>query len=310
MLLIDVAAEIGVHAVKFQGLDPIHLLGDKSVEYTYPTYTGKKITENMFDMFSELTFTSDEWHKIKEHCMSLNVDLVVTCHVEAMVPLINSLDLSCNKLCTWSLNHYRMISQLAANGKPLILDSGTLDIHQLNDLRNFYIDSGGSSVYVLFDFHTSDPRQMNMSSMNQLAENNYSYGYTPQGRDNHLDFLALGLGASILEKRLTLSRTTHKNGHWKALEPSEFYDWIQLVNNCYQALGSNRLTASDADLKDSLKYYKSAYFANDVHKGDLIKSEDFVFLRPGTGVSSKSIINNYIGKHYSKDFSSDEMFCG
>ena len=213
LLLIEVAAEIGVNAVKFQALDPLELLGDKSVEYTYPTYSGSKVTENMCDMFSRLTFTYDEWHKIKNQCQRYGVDLVVTCHVESLIPLINSLDLSCNKICTWSLNHYRMIEGLAKNNKPLILDSGTINIDELNHLRDFYIDSGGSDVFVLFDLHTQQVEQMNMKAMHQLRQHGYQFGYTPQGRDNFYDYMAIGLGASMLEKRLTLSRTTNQNGH-------------------------------------------------------------------------------------------------
>ncbi len=308
LLLIEVASEIGVNAVKFQALDPLELLGDRSVEYTYPTYSGSKVTENMCKMFSRLTFSCEEWHKIKRHCDHHSVDLVVTCHVESLIPLINSLDLSCNKICTWSLNHFRMIQGLAKNKKPLILDSGTIDINELNTLRDFYINSGGSDVFVLFDLHTNQVDQMNMSAMKELHLNGYQFGYTPQGRDNSYDFMSIGLGASMLEKRLTLSRTTHQNGHWKSLEPSEFYDWMQEVKKCHRALGQPVLTASDSDLSDSLKYYKSAYLAQPVQCGQIIDSSHFQFLRPGTGISSKDIIFNYLGKPYSRDYIKGEMF--
>lgn len=49
--LIETAAEMGVHAVKFQMLDANELLGDKSIEYTYPTLAKGNITENMYEMF-------------------------------------------------------------------------------------------------------------------------------------------------------------------------------------------------------------------------------------------------------------------
>ena len=308
LLLIEVAAELGVHAVKFQALDPLELLGDKSVEYTYPTYSGSRLTENMFDMFSSLTFSYNDWHKIKEHCVQHNVDLVVTCHVESLVDLVNSLDLSCNKICTWSLNHYRMIKELAKNQKPLILDTGTVNIDELNHLRRFYLESGGSDVFVLFDLHTQQVDQMNMKAMHELQDHGYQFGYTPQGRDNFYDYMSIGLGASMLEKRLTLSRTTNQNGHWKSLEPSEFYDWMQEVKKCYRALGQPFLTASDADMSDSLKYYKSAYLCHSVKRGQIIESSHFRFLRPGNGISSKDIILNHLGKPYSRDYSQGELF--
>ena len=68
--LIDIAAKMNVDAVKFQMIDPDNLLGDISVEYTYPTlYDGPK-TENMYEMFSKLNYTDEQWLKIANYVRS------------------------------------------------------------------------------------------------------------------------------------------------------------------------------------------------------------------------------------------------
>ena len=99
-------------------LDAEALLGDKSVTYTYPTLTSGDRTENMHEMFTALAFSDEEWNIIKEECVSKGLELVVTCHTESTVERVEKLDLRVNKICTWSLSHYRMINQLAKNGKP------------------------------------------------------------------------------------------------------------------------------------------------------------------------------------------------
>ena len=305
--LIEVASELGVDCVKFQMIDSDELLGDKTFEYTYPTILHGDRTENMYEMFLGLEFSDYEWREIKNKCDELGVGLIITCHVESAVQRINSLDLPVNKICTWSLNHYRMIERLAGNGKPLIIDTGTIDLNELNDLKNFYNLHGGGEVIVLFDFHTENLSDINFQSIKQLLSAGYRVGYTPQGRSDWFDYMAIGLGITILEKRLTLSRTKPSNGHWKSLEPSEFSDWMKKVNECAIAYGENTFSGTESDIQGSLKWYKSAWLVKDVKKGELISEDAFIYKRPGIGVSSKEM-RNYIGQEFRRDFSEGEMF--
>ena len=106
-------------------------------------------------MFLGLEFTDQEWKQIKTHCQRFNLELIVTCHVESAVERIEKLDLKVNKICTWSLSHYRMIANLAKNRKPLILDTGTINTLELEVLESFYQEHGGGKLYVLYDFHTN-----------------------------------------------------------------------------------------------------------------------------------------------------------
>ena len=306
--LIKTAAELGVDAVKFQMLNSGELLGDQSVEYTYPTLTGGKVTENMYKMFLKLEFSDDEWMEIRKKCDQNGIGLIVTCHVESAVDRVNKLNLPVNKICTWSLSHYRMIAALAKNGKPLIIDTGTIDTHELSDLATFYKNAGGGEIIILYDFHTSDPREMNFAAIRELADSGFKIGYTPQGRRDWLDYMAIGLGAEFVEKRLTLSRDIPENGHWKAHDPRDFEGWIKNLRECYKSLGDGKLKPTQQDIADSKKYYKSAWLKEAVKQGDLIRDEHFVYKRPGTGVSSRSIYRDYVGKAFERDYGAGEMF--
>ena len=178
--LIEISSGLGVDAVKFQMLDAGELLGDRTVEYTYPTLLQGPKTENMYKMFLGLEMSDDEWGLIKNKCDSLGLELIITCHVESAVPRVNSLCLPYNKICTWSINHYHMISKLAKNGKPLIIDTGTVSINEICELQDFYRSEGGGTI-VFFDFHTDDESFMNFHAIEQLIEHQFVTGYTPQG---------------------------------------------------------------------------------------------------------------------------------
>ena len=308
--LIKTAADLGVDAVKFQMLDSGELLGDRSVEYTYPTLVKGKVTENMYEMFRRLQFTDDEWAQIKRHCDENGIGLIITCHVESAVSRVNKLDLPVNKICTWSLTHYRMIGELAKNGKPLVIDTGTIHLEDLKELEAFYQDAGGDRIIILYDFHTSVPEDMNFSAIRSLIDAGYEVGYTPQGRRDWLDYMAVGLGATFVEKRLTLSREIPENGHWKAHEPDEYKVWMENLKECYRSLGDGRLKPTSQDLEDANKYYKSAWLRQDVEEGDPIDENLFEFKRPGTGISSKELKKVFIGKVFKQPYKAGEMFKG
>jgi sialic acid synthase SpsE len=306
--LIDVASELNVDAVKFQMIDSAELLGDKTIEYTYPTLSQGKKTENMYQMFLKLEFSDDDWLVIKNHCDKRDIGLVITSHVESAVERINKLNLPVNKICTWSLNHYKMIGNLAKNGKPLIIDTGTIDLNDLIDLKEFYTKSGGGEIIILYDFHTSELSEMNFNVIQNLKDRGFIVGYTPQGLKDWLDYMAVGLGISVIEKRLTLSKNTPENGHWKAHEPDDFRIWMKNINECRQSLGASELTPTTLDNRDAKKYYKSAWLKSNVEKGSEIHEDLFVYKRPGTGVGSREIYKNYIGKIFEKSFKAGEMF--
>lgn len=308
--LIGVASELGVDAVKFQMLDSDELLGDKTAEYTYPTIINGTKTENMYKMFLGLEFNDTEWRAIKAECDKLGLGLIITCHVQSAVERLNKLDLPVNKICSWSLSHFKMIESLAQNGKPLILDTGPINQKELNEIRTFYSDNGGGEVFVLFDFHTEKTETMNFLAIKSLIENGYEVGYTPQGRRDSLDFMAIGLGANIIEKRLTLSRTKPENGHWKAHEPSEFAEWISHIKECYIALGEKKLTPTPDDLAATKNWYKSAWLERDVRSGELITEDAFTYKRPGNGITSKEVAKFYIGHKFTKNYQKGDFFEG
>lgn len=306
--LIELAGQLGFDAVKLQMLVAEELLGDHKVTYTYPTMSHGNKTENMVEMFKKLEFSDAEWAEITQKISSLSMDPIITCHYEGGVERVNRLNLGVNKICTWSLSHQRMINSLAENGKPLLLDTGTINETQLISLRDRYRDYYNQDIIVLHDFHTNSPTEMNFRAMLRLEELGITFGYTPQGRKDWFDYMAIGLGAKIIEKRLTISRQIPENGHWKAHEPEEMKVWIANVKECVEALGRKEIVPTYQDLEDAKKYYKSAWLANPKKAGDIITDSDIVFKRPGIGISSVAWYDELGGEAIARlDINSDTL---
>ncbi len=299
--LIDFLKKLGVDAVKMQMLGPNELLGDKKVKYTYPTLNNGLISQNMFQMFSELNYSNEEWFKISKYCFSKKLEFICTSHFIGAVSILEKCEVNIHKICTWSLNHRRLIEEIGKTKKPLMIDTGASTLKEIKKLFSWHANKGGKGKLILHDFHTENIHEMNFNNIKTFKENfNCPVGYTPQGRNYEFDLMSIGLGVNILEKRLTVDRSIPKNGHWKSLEPTEFKQWIKKIRDCESALGSFKVKPTTEDLKISKWAFKSLYTNQNVKKGEIAKDEMFSAKRPGDGISP-SEINKIIGKKFKKN---------
>ena len=307
--LIHIAKDVGADAVKFQCIDPDNLLGEKSIEYTYKCRDGTEITENMYEMFLKLEFSFNQWKEILNLCDQLGLTFITTSHTRKAFNLVNSLSPEIHKICSWSLCHRRLIEDIGKTKKAMIIDTGPCDEEMLLTLNNWYQSKGGSQLIVLHDFHTNDTSQMNFGSIPRLKKIFKSpVGFTPQGREDLFDTFSLGLGVDILEMRLTTNSYIHGNGHYKALEPEEFKNWVFKIRKLEEAFGqSNYITSAKDDMSQTQLYFKSLFASKEIAKGDCLNNDNVYEQRPGDGIPA-SLIYEYIGKSVNKNIMPGHKF--
>ena len=305
--LIEIAKSLGVDALKFQMIGPEFLLGDRKITYTYPTMNDGPQTENMFEMFSGLTYSPDEWTKIAKAVRFAGLEFICTSHYLGAVDVLEECQVDCHKICTWSVNHKRLIQKLGKTGKSLLMDMGVSSEHSLLELIDWFTNAGGATVVPLHDFHTTELSDMNIRSIEKLKEICAGpVGYTAPDEKTPLDYMAMGQGINIIEKRLTHDKTIPQNGHWKSLDPSEFKGWLATIKDLDLALGSKIIKPSPGDLETSKWAFKSLHALTDIKKGDMLTDKIVDGRRPGTGISVK-LVDDVVGRVARVDISSGTM---
>lgn len=305
--MIDFFSLNKVDAIKMQLIGPEFLFGDKNVTHTYKTLKDGLITQNMIEMTSELNLKDEEWYKIAKYIRKKKMEFICTSHYLGAVDILEKCNVNIHKICTWSTNHKRMIQKMGSTGKPLMIDLGASDVNDVDNIYKWHKNSGGKGFLVLHDFHTENFNEMNFKSIPFIKKRyNCPVGYTPQGRDSKLDFLSVGMGINMIEKRLTLDRSTPKNGHWKALEPNEFINWIRDIKNLEKALGSETIKPTKTDIKQSKKYFKSIYSSREIKKGQKLNDSNLKAARPGTGIPVNSI-DDILGKKAKKNIKKNKI---
>lgn len=303
--LADLAADAGFDAIKFQTIDP-EQLSDKSTRYRFKAGTGWS-EENMYDLFKGLTFSFQDWQDLADHVRSRGLIFFSTADSLAGVDILEACNVPLHKMGAWDVTYEPLIIKMAQTGKPLMLDLGPA---RLTDILNF-LDVvrryGQGEIILLHDFHTERPEEMNMRNIGYLKETlGVAVGFSSPGLDHELDILALGLGAEVLEKRITLSRNMTGHHHALSLEPQEMRPWIERMRFAGASLGSREIRPSKGDRRGGRQYLRSICSSRSIRRGEPYGPSNLDGKRPGTGLPTR-YLSKFWGAPAPRDIAADTL---
>lgn len=303
--LVAAAAEGGFAAIKFQTIWP-EQLSDKSKVYRYETLHGP-VEENMFDMFKGLVFSFDQWHELAACARSKNLIFFSTVDYLDGVDMMEACRVPLHKMGSWDITYEPLVIKIAKTGKPVMLDLGPAYLQDIVNFIGLYNAHGNGQVILLHDFHTDNPSEMNMRSIRYLKQTiRLPVGFSSPGRNADLDLMALALGANVIEKRISLSRSSAGHHHILCLEPHEYKPWADRLRWAESALGKAKIIPSPADLSDAKEYYRSICTTRLISKGERFSMNNLDGKRPGTGIPTR-FLSIILGRHAVRDLETDTL---
>jgi sialic acid synthase SpsE len=301
--LISAAAKAGADSVKFVLHFPDDLMSDPTVEYTYDTVRGK-VTENMFEMFDSLRFTLDEWKEIKAYADKENILLFASIEGQAGLDYAKELNFLLYKVGAWDLSDYPLWEKMSKLKEPIIIDVGTVYEDELKIVLDILKDN---DVILLHDYHTPHHEEMNMLSIPYMKEQlGVRVGFSSPDSYDINDYLAIGLGARVIEKRLTLSHGLPGHHHIISKEPHEFAEWVGHIRNIEKSLGKMDIIPSAADLAHRKEYFKHICASEDIRAGEVITTEMLTCKRPEDAGLDPSHYTNLLGTVAGRDITRNE----
>ena len=95
---------------------------------------------------------------------------------------------------------------------------------------------------------------------------------------------AVALGAAVVEKHLTLTRSEPGPDSSFSLEPPELAALVGLLREAHEAVGTVRYGPSPAEVP-SLAFRRSLWFTHDLPAGTVVGPEHLASLRPAGGAA-------------------------
>lgn len=284
--IVDAAAKSGVDAIKLQTYTPDTITMDISdpqftVSKDSPLWSGK----NLYSLYKD-AYTPWEWHKeIISHAHKLGLICFSSPFDETAVDFLDSLDVPAFKIASFENNHLPLIAKAASTGKPLIISTGMATIAELDEAVSAARDNGCTQLALLkcTSTYPASPIHTNISTIPHLKQLfNAEVGISDHTAGIGVSIASIALGASIIEKHLTLSKSDGGVDSAFSMEPSEFTSLVTESRRAWEAIGKIFYGPTSSE-HASLIYRRSIYVSKDINKGDLFSSENLKIIRPGDG---------------------------
>ena len=133
-----------------------------------------------------------------------------------------------------------------------------------------------------------------------------SVGYSDHTLGIEVPIAAVGLGATVIEKHLTLNRRLRGPDHTASLEPPEFASMVNAIRNIETALGDGIKRPVKSEIENKSVIRKSLVAGRSIKAGELFTADNLSVKRPGNGISPM-LWDQVIGRVAHRDFDEDEL---
>jgi len=281
--LIDVAAEAGADAVKFQTYKAETVYVPNAGDSDYLSEAG--IKESITSIFQDLSMPYELIPELAEYCRKQHIQFLSTpfsvADAKAVDPYVGI-----HKIASYEISHIRLIEFLAKTGKPVILSTGGATCDDIAwALHHFHLHGGKDiSLMQCTAKYPAPLSTLNLQVIPDLmARFKVPVGLSDHSRDPLTGPVgAVALGASIIEKHFTLHNRLPGPDHSFALTPDELKQMVRAIRQIEEASGSGKkeVQAQERELRSFAQ--RSIQAIVNIRKGDELREGISVdILRPG-----------------------------
>lgn len=288
--LVDAAAESGAHAIKLQTYTPDSLTlpiktGDFYIDDPNSLWYGK----SLHDLY-QVGMTPWEWHaQIIERAEKHDMIAFSTPFDEEAVDFLEALNTPCFKIASFENAHLPLIRKIASTGKPVIMSTGMATISELEASVNTLKENGCENIVLLkctstYPAEADNTNILTIPHMRELFK--CEVGLSDHTLGVGVGVAATALGASVIEKHLTLNRADGGVDSAFSMEPAELESLVKETERAWKAMGQVSYGPTEAE-QNSLRYRRSIYVSSDIEEGTVFSADNIRIVRPGFGLEPK-----------------------
>ncbi len=304
--LIDVAVEAGADAVKFQKRSLRHLYAKK---YLDNANAGEKTLRYMLPILQQVELPDHAYYKIIEHCQKRNITFLCSPFDVESADFLDRLGVPAFKIASADLTNLPLLDHVAQMNKPMILSTGMSRMEEVEVTVDFLKEKGAE--FALLHCNSTYPaafEDINLLFMNKLRKFDVPVGYSGHERGIAVSTVASALGASIIERHITLDRTMDGPDHAASLEPQGFKKLVRDIRQVSQSLGTGEEKfISRGEILNREVLGKSLVANRTIQPGERITSKMIAVKGPALGISPQNY-PKLIGRVAERVIEEDEPF--
>lgn len=308
--LIDVAADAGADLVKFQTFTADRQVTQAAAKANYQLQQTDQ-AETQHAMLRRLEISEAMHHVLIAHCATRGIGFFSTGFDIPSLDLLRGLGQTLFKIPSGEITNLPYLRHIGQWGGPLILSTGMATLGDIEAALDILVRSGTDlSAITVLHCTTEYPTPMvdvNLRAMLGIqAALGVAVGYSDHTPGIEVATAAVALGATVIEKHFTLSRSLPGPDHQASLEPAELSAMVRAIRNIEIALGDGVKRISDSEAKNRPIARKSLVASRAIRQGERFSADNLTAKRPGSGLSPM-LWDEVIGQVAQQDFEPDAL---
>jgi N,N'-diacetyllegionaminate synthase len=285
--LIDHAAAAGFDAVKFQTYEPLEVFSGaittRDVHYE-EMYGFRPWVEVARD---HILMPRDWFPEAFAHARGLGLEAFCTAHSAADLDFVERFDPPWLKVASLDVSYTDLLAEIGRRRRPVLLATG---MHRLDEIETAVrtIRAAGEERIVLLHCvsnYPPAPETVNLRNIPMLAQAfDLPAGLSDHSLENYAALASVALGACVIEKHVTLDRSSPGPDHAFAQDPAGMRDLVGGVRQVEKALGSFRRELSPDEEQARKMARRSVVARRAISPGEILDRDNLKITRPGNGI--------------------------
>lgn len=287
--LVDVAADAGADAVKFQTFDPDRLVSAAADATPYQRARGASVDQR--SLLASLTLPSSVWAALRDHAAARGIEFLSTPFDLGSAELLVGLGVPALKVSSGELTNTPFLRELATFGVPLLVSTGMGSADEVAAAVQACAAAPGTVLFHCVSAYPAPLEQCNLRAIPAMAR---AHGL-PVGWSDHTTGVtsalgAVALGASVLEKHVTTDRGRPGPDHAASLEPEAFAAYVTECRALARALGDGVKQRVPSEEENAPLVRRSWHATRRLGPGTVLTADDLVLLRPEGGAAPGQVL--------------------
>ena len=286
--LVTRCVETGADYAKFQTFAAVNLASENAplASYQKNSFTG----ERQIDLLSTLELYEADFEELVAHCATEGIGFLTTAHDLGSAPFVMGLQSDFVKVPSGDVTNYPFLRLVAEQQTAVLLSTGASRAEEVLQALEV-LESGGLSrseitVMQCTTEYPAPPEEANLLAMVEMGKEwGVSVGYSDHTSGRDLAVAAVALGATVIEKHITLDRHMEGPDHAASLEPGEFSEMVAAIRTVEKARGGKAKSVTRAEEHNRDVVRKSIVARHRIEAGDVFSEENLGVMRPGSGLS-------------------------
>jgi len=242
--LIEIAASLGLDAVKFQKRNPDKCVPPEQKDILRETPWG---LISYLDYRYKVEFGIDEYKEIDQFCQERGIIWIASSWDVDSVDFIEQFNPPCHKIASALLTDDELLRIFRSTGRPIILSTGMSTLEQIDHA----VDVLGTEKLIILhctSTYPSIPEELNLNSIKTLRERyDVPVGYSGHEVGLATTLGAVALGACMIERHITLDRAMWGGDQAASVEPHGISRLVRDIRNIERALGDGKKRVYDSE---------------------------------------------------------------